>query len=391
MNLRFCNVSALALLLGCGSETPQPTDKPVTIDNPVSEASLTTVSLSEDAERRLGVAVDSVVRRRMGRTRELPGEVLAVPGSSQQLVAPAAGVVTHPDSGELPVSGSHIRQGQHVLSLVPLSGDRDLQRVAEDLQAAEVRLTRARLEADRAAALWRDRLISARDKEAADAEVALASGARDAAAGRARLSDGARGVPAGVTPLLVRSPLDGVVRSLSVGSGQVVAAGAALLEVARLDQVWVRVPAYAGDIERLDVRRGAAVRLLGSGGGPALVASPIAAPPTADPVAASSDVYYAVANRQALLRPGQRVLVSVPMTGAAAEVVAVPWAAVVFDYSGSAWVYERIAERRYARRRIALGAVSGGWAEVRAGIAIGAVVVTDGAAELLGTEFGAGK
>jgi len=43
------------------------------------------------------------------------------------------------------------------------------------------------------------------------------------------------------------------------------------------------------------------------------------------------------------------------------------------------------------RRRISLGEVSGAWAEVRGGLAAGAVVVTDGAAELLGTEFGAGK
>lgn len=389
---RFAAVACLALVACDGASESRAAAKAVTVANPVSEAALTTVALAEDAERRLGIAVDTVAVRRLAASRALPGEVMPAPGMSQPLVAPVGGRIARPAGGELPVSGRHVRAGQPVLTLVPMAPDRDLLRTSEDLQAAEVRLSRAQLEADRVATLWRDRLISARDREAAEAELALARSAREAAVGRLRLAAGDTGLPAGVSSLVLRSPLDGVVRMLYVGEGQVVAAGTPLLEVARLDVVWVRVSAYVGDLQRLDGRGRAAVRVLGSSeSAVALVGTPVAAPPSADPASASADLFYSVANARAALRPGERVQVSVPLRGAGDAVLSVPWAAVVFDQDGGAWVYERVADRTYARRRISLGTVSGAWAEVRSGIAAGAIVVTDGAAELLGTEFGAGK
>lgn len=387
-------IGALLALSACDTSTPAPAPpgKAVSVANPTAEATLTTVTLAEDAERRLGITVDTVATRRLAATRALAGEVVPAPGMSQQLVAPVAGRVARSSDGELPLSGRQVKAGEPVLTLVPMSPDRDLLRSDEELQAAEVRLTRAQLEADRVTALWRDRLISARDREAAEAELSLARAARDAAAGRARMASGESGVLAGVSRLVLRSPLDGVVLTLQVGEGQVVAAGTPLLEVARLNSVWVRVPVYVGDLSRLDTRARAAIRGLGaSETSTPLMGSPVSAPPRADPASASADLFYALENGRLALRPGERVQVSVPMRGMGGEVLTVPWASVVFDHDGGAWVYERIADHKYARRRISLGAVSGPWAEVRSGIAAGALVVTDGAAELLGTEFGAGK
>jgi RND family efflux transporter MFP subunit len=385
-------VTVSLVMASCGGSEPASTPKAVTVDNPVTETALTRVTLAEDAERRLAIRVDTVKLRRLAATRTLAGEIVPAPGMSQQLAAPVAGRIALPPDGVLPVSGRRVQAGQPVLTLVPIAADRDLLRSTEELQSAEVRLTRAQLEADRVAALWRDRLISAREREAAEAELALARSARDAASGRASLASGDPGVPAGVSPLVLRAPLNGVVRTLSVGDGQVVATGTPLLEVARLDVVWVRVPAYVGDLSRLDIAARAAVRLLGAAtANAALVGVPVTAPPSADAVTASADLFYSVTNTRLALRPGERVQVEIPLRGVGGEVLSVPWAAVVFDHDGGSWVYEKLAERTYARRRISLGTVSGGWAEVLAGIGAGAVVVTDGAAELLGTEFGAGK
>ncbi len=386
-----CALILTGALLACGKDAPPPAaSKAVSVTNPVSEASLTTVTLAEDAERRLGISVETVTVRRVGATRALPGEVVAAPGMQQQLVAPVAGRIVRTAANELPLSGRRVRAQEPVLTLVPISPDRDLLRSNEDLQAAEARLTRAQLEYDRVAALWRDRLVAARDKEVAEAELIVARAARDAASGRARLAAGDPGVPAGVSPLVLRSPLDGVVRSLQVGEGQVVAAGTPLLEIARLDQVWVRVPTYVGDVERLDIRERVAVRLPGSSTS-VLTASPVSAPPSADAASASVDLFYMVTNVRLALRPGERVQVDVPLRDTGGASLAVPWAAVVYDHDGGAWVYERLKERTYARRRVSIGEVRGAWAVVRSGLRAGIVVVTDGAAELLGTEFGAGK
>lgn len=363
-----------------------------TVANPVKEGDLTTVTLGEEAERRLRIAVDTVAPRRLAAARLLPGEVMARPGHSQRMVAPVAGRVARAGDAPIPVSGARVAAGEALLALVPMAPDRDLQRTNEEVQVAEARLTRARLEAERVAALWRDRLVSARDREVAEAELAVAQATRDAAVGRSQLTTGAGGIPAGVVPLVLRAPFAGVVQALSVGEGQVVSLGTTLMDLVRLDGVWVRVPAYVGDLSRLDAQGRAAITVLGSSSDSAtMIGVPVVAPPSADAVSASVDLFYAVASPRSLLRPGERVQVAVPLRTQRAAVLTVPWASVVYDHSGGTWVYERVAPRQYVRRRIALGEVSGAWAEVRGGIAAGAVVVTDGAAELLGTEFGAGK
>lgn len=390
-------IPATLLLLACDREgapgAPASTvPKAATVAHAVAEASLTTVTLSEDAERRLALRLDTAARRTIIPTRTLPGEVIPAPGMSQLLSAPFAARVVRPDAGTLPPSGARVRAGQVILTLLPIAADRDVVRSTEELEVATARLTRAQLEADRVALLWRDRLVSAREREVTETELAIAQAARGAAAGRARMASGEAGVPAGVSSLVIRAPLSGVVRTLHVGDGQVVAAGAPLVDVVRLDEVWVRVAAYVGDVARLDLRARVDVRTLGETGTVSgNVATPVPAPPNADAASASADLMYALANVGGAFRPGERVQVTIPLRGAGSDRLSVPWGAVVFDHEGGSWVYERVAPRTFTRRRVVLGEVSGGWAEVHRGIAAGALVVTDGAAELLGTEFGAGK
>lgn len=389
-------LTGVALVLaaaGCDkAPPPAATTKPAVVEHAVTEASLTTVTLSPDGERRLAIAVDTAALRSLAAVRTLPGEVVAPPGLSQQLAAPVAGRVARADGAALPPSGARIRAGDPLLSLLPIATDRDVARSKEELDIADARLRRAQLESDRVEVLWRDRLVAERDREVAQAELAMAKAARDAAAGRAELAVGARGTPAGVAPLVIRAPFDGVVRALHVGDGQLVAAGAPLVEVVQLQSVWVRVPAYVGDLARLQSNSRVSVRVLGAGDEqPMLTGVPITAPPTADASSASADLFYQVANASGRLRPGERVQVAIPLRGGGSAALAVPWSAVVFDHDGGSWVYERTGDRTYVRRRVALGDVVGAWAQVRSGIAAGTVVVTDGAAELLGIEFGPGK
>lgn len=392
-------VAAACVLAGLSAcdraPAPVAAAKSAAVEHPVTEASLTTVTLSPDAERRLAIAVDTAARRALSAMRTLPGEVVAAPGLAQQLAAPVAGRIARPDGAALPPSGARVRAGDALLALLPIATDRDVARSKEELDVTEARLRQAQLESDRVEALWRDRLVSARDREATQAALAVAQAARDAAAGRAALASGERATPAGVAPLVIRAPFDGVVRALNVGDGQLVAAGASLVEVVQLASVWIRVPAYVGDLARLQTGTRVTVQSLGAVGEASaqgvLTATPVAAPPTADPASASADLFYQVANTAARLRPGQRVQVNIPMRGTSADRLVVPWAAVVFDHDGGSWVYERTGERTYARRRVALGEVVGDWAEVRSGVAAGTPVVTAGAAELLGIEFGPGK
>ncbi len=82
-------------------------------------------------------------------------------------------------------------------------------------------------------------------------------------------------------------------------------------------------------------------------------------------------------------------MVELPLKTAQRGLV-VPEAAVLYDIHGDAWVYQDMGGNAYVRRRVQIARHAGGRAVIARGIAEGAKVVTAGAAELFGTEFGAG-
>ena len=102
------------------------------------------------------------------------------------------------------------------------------------------------------------------------------------------------------------------------------------------------------------------------------------------------DLFYAVDNRSAGYRPNQRVGVSVPLQEKSKGLV-VPRSAILNDIHGNTWVYTKIGDLIYARQRVEVRFSEGDLAVLDKGLSIGALVVTDGAPELFGTEFGIGK
>lgn len=129
--------------------------------------------------------------------------------------------------------------------------------------------------------------------------------------------------------------------------------------------------------------------MTGLGGGAGVSAEPVTGPPSADPATATSDVFYALQS-PSVFRPGERVSVQLPLTGSEQALV-VPTAAIVYDMNGGAWLYEVTGATTFVRRRIEIRSQRGGKTLVTRGIDAGKKVVTAGAAELFGTEFGAGK
>lgn len=163
--------------------------------------------------------------------------------------------------------------------------------------------------------------------------------------------------------------------------------GSSPAALGRQGVLWVRVAAFAGDLSQIDRRASAQVRDLASEG-PQIAARPVSAPPSANAAAGTVDLYYAIPNRGGTFRVGQRVAVDLPASGKASGLT-VPTSAILRDAYGGEWVYVRTAPHVYERRRIEISATSGGQAMLSRGLTDGAAVVTAGAAELFGTEFGA--
>jgi RND family efflux transporter MFP subunit len=378
--------------VGACKGDPETTGQPAAhVANPVKESDLTTITLSPDAERRLGVKTVAVEERAVPPTRTFGGEVTAPPGQSFSLVAPVAGSVMTPAGAAIPQPGTRVTRGQPLLRLVPLPPGNDLARGDEDVAVARAKADQMTSELDRAEELARDSLISRKELERIRAEHTAAATALEAANARLiRQRTGTVDAGTGLTPLTIAAPEAGMVMDLTAGAGQVVAANAPLMTVARLDRLWVRAPIFAGDASQVAAGAEAQVDVLDNG--PDRVSIParrVTSPPSADPAAASVDLYFELA-RVGNLRPGQRVSITVTLRGASASRLVVPLSAVAYDQFGGAWVYVRKEATRYTRERVEIERAAGEWAVLVRGPTAGSQVVSVGVAELFGTEFGAG-
>lgn len=377
--------------VACGDAEQAKAPPHASIQHPVTEAQLTSVSLSPEAVRRLGIQTAVVESSSVAPTRTVGGEVIVPPGQSLIVSAPVAGTVLAPEDGAVPSAGTRVSARQVLMRLIALPPDRDLLRMQEEVSIAEARLQQTQAEADRVGRLYADRLVSTRDNERAQADLASARATYNAAAAQQSLiRDGTPADTRALNPLTIRAPESGVIRSVSAAAGQTLAAGAPMVEIVRLDVLWVRVPLYAGDARQ--IARGMAATVHGLGGalsGPVVRATPVAAPPSADATSSSVDLFFEV--RGAGLRPGERVGVTLPLTADVVRALVVPLEAVVRDMSGGSWVYERTDSVTFTRRRVEIARVAGGRAILASGPRPGVLVVTAGAAELFGTEFGPGK
>lgn len=80
-------------------------------------------------------------------------------------------------------------------------------------------------------------------------------------------------------------------------------------------------------------------------------------------------------------------VVRIAVDGGAGPHEVIPYSAVVYDTNGSAWAYVSIAPRTYLRQPITIADIQGETVVLDRGPAVGALVVTTGAPELLGIEY----
>lgn len=370
--------------------TAQNAQPPAKVENAVKEGDLPTVTVSPEAQARLGISIAPIEFTSVTHMRTFGGEVVLPPDSTIIVSTPMAGTIQAGASGAPPAAGAMVKKGQTIFRLLPmLQPERDARSIAEkELTDAQTRVDNSRIKLNRADELLREKAGSVKQVEQAREELALAESALKAL--REKLERVIRAPFAGDASVAIVAPEDGMVQKVHVATGQNVAASAPLFEIASLKSIWVRVPVYTGDVSSIERRQPAKVHNLGdSPGSPILSARPIDAPPTANANAASIDLYYALPVGGPF-RTGQKVGVTLTLTGAQESLV-VPQSAIIRDVHGGEWVYENVAERQYARRRVEVRYVTGSQAVLARGPVAGTQVVITGAAELFGTEFGGGK
>ena len=381
----------LVAAFGCSREkaVPATAAPPAKVDHPVQEADLSTVTLTPEAEKRLGIQVEAVKSSIVPETTVVAGEVIIPPGMTLDVTSPVAGTLTAP--GGAVTAGRRVRRGETLFRIIPLlPAERDLRiNAARDMEAAAATLDAARKKLTRAEQLLADGSGSRRAVEEAQAELGNAEAAAKAA--RERLGVVNRSHITETNELVVAAPSDGVIDAVQTAPGQSVPAGARLLQISRLDRLWIKAPVYAGARRAVDLERGADIlRLDERSDAPGLPARRVAAPPTATPSASAVDVVFELSARGDLL-PGERVLVRLTGRGGNVTGLVIPDSALINDIHGGVWVYEQTAPHTFARRRVEVRDTQGGLAVLTLGPQAGAKIVVTGAAELYGVEFGAGK
>jgi hypothetical protein len=103
-----------------------------------------------------------------------------------------------------------------------------------------------------------------------------------------------------------------------------------------------------------------------------------------------TDLSRVVLTAQAAERLGIRTAAvqQVPAPGTGAPALSVPLAALLYDRNGATWVYAATAPLTYVRQRVTVARIAGDTVVLQSGPGPGTQVVTVGAAELLGSEYG---
>lgn len=392
---RHLRVVALVLstvgAAGCAApHAAQKPPPPAKVEHAVKEGDLATVTLTTEAEARLGISTALIEQTNVSQARTFGGEVVLPPDSTIIVSAPLAGTILAGASGGAPVAGSIVKKGQAVFRLLPfLAPERDMRAQAEkELTDAKTRVEAGKVKLDRAEQLLRDKAGSVRQVEQAREDLAIAVSALKAAVDKTERIQ--RSPLEADTTVAVSSPEDGMIQKVHAGTGQKVAASTALFEITSLRSIWVRVPVYAGDLGSIDRRQAAKIHNLGdSHGSPTLSARPVAAPPSGNANAATVDLFFELPSGGPF-RPGQKVGVTLTLRGAEESLVT-PHSAIISDVHGGEWVYENFGPQQYVRRRVEVRYVTGPLAVLAHGPAPGTKVVVTGVAELFGTEFGTGK
>lgn len=398
--LAFCSIIGTATWWIATSKSadssPEKLPPAASVRTVVKEEDLNTLVLTHESEKRLGLAVTPVEKKSIRRVRVYGGEVTIPMGRTILVSAPLTGILTAPPSGAV-TAGQSVETGQEVFRLTPLltpDGQATLSAsLAEsegqvDNAKTQVNLTRIAL--NRAKRVLAEGAGSQRQVDEAQAAHDQATKTLEATVSRYDILKNVIGhAEAGTTTSIpIEAPESGILRVVSALPGQTVPSGAALFEIIDISTVWIRVPLPIGDVDTVDRTAAAGVGKLSAEPDARLsLAKPVAAPPSANPLAATVDVFYQLSNPDTKLIPGQRLGVTIPLNDAR-ESLTVPWSAVVFDIHGGTWVYEQVGPHRYIRRRVIVHYTSGSDAVLASGPLEGTKVVMAGVQELFGAETG---
>jgi cobalt-zinc-cadmium efflux system membrane fusion protein len=271
----------------------------------------------------------------------------------------------------LAAPGERVKEGQVLAEL----DSPEIGRARALLRSSEARVTLAEQTAARRRGLAQAQIVSARELQAAEAELAQARAEHRAARETLHALGGALGSG---SRFLLKAPIAGTVIDRAALRGRMVDSEQPLFIVGDLQRLWLVVHAFERDALRM--RTGTTARVTF----PALPGQPTSGTVTTvgsrvDPASRSVDVRIEIDNPTGVLRPGMSATALVPVGDGAETVVAVAVEALQRQPQGWVVFLPTAEEGVFEIRPVGRGRDLGGEVEVLSGLAAGERVVVDGA------------
>jgi biotin carboxyl carrier protein len=131
-------------LSACGQNAIVEAEAAPVLVEPVGDAGLNRVTVTDHAATRLGIQTGTIEDAVVGRLRVAPGEVVTSAVAAAIVVtAPDAGTISAPEGGSLPAAGARLKAGETVLrwrALVAVNGETPVKEIKAPRDSVLVRL-----------------------------------------------------------------------------------------------------------------------------------------------------------------------------------------------------------------------------------------------------------
>ena len=174
------------------------------------------------------------------------------------------------------------------------------------------------------------------------------------------------------------SPIDGIVSTVAIEPGQLLAAGELAFEVDDLSTLWAMVQIPVSSLPQVEIGAKAMIHV-SANPGESYIGELESVGGVVDTTSQTLTGRIVLENPDGVLRPG--MYADIVLEGVAREGLMVP-ASAVFRIGDSAYVFKVLGKGRYEPVPVETGPEREGWVPVYRGIEAGTVIVTAGVAEL---------
>lgn len=384
--LIFAGGAFAAVTIGCRDDDQRSKAETAT---PLSVKGI--IQLDESKREELGIEVAPV--KSVTERHRMPsvGWFVAPPAAEVTVKVPVAGLILPPAKGEWAKLGQEIGQDQSIAQLNVFLSPQEVSQLVQAKEDNDIQIQQS--------------LVT---MELTESQLKAASNARDAVTGvridqlkeayeRAKVAykEAQDKIPfliqepyesgALIKPITIASPKCGRILQVHVSPGQFVQSGEPLWSVGDWSTLWLRVPVFDSDVNRIVPNELATVRDHSSSD--SILAAPIEIPTETKAAARTVDRYFSVPNPNWKFRVGQSITVELPLSGVE-SLLTIPRSAILYDGFGQPFCYAAEEDSsNFQRRRLELGATYQNAVSVKKGLDTDDIVVSVGAEQLAAEEF----